>query len=115
MYLFVYGTLKRGEPRHGYLAGQRFVGISRTRPLYRLYDLGDYPGLVERAGGVSIEGELWEVDGECLARLDRVEGCDVGLYRRGWAELVPPHHKLRAVAYFYQQSVEGRDDCGTEW
>jgi gamma-glutamylaminecyclotransferase len=115
MHLFAYGTLKRGQPRHCYLAGQNFVGPARTRPLYHLYNLGDYPGLVERPDGRSIEGELWDIDLDCFARLDAVEGCGEGLYRRANIQLLPPHDQLAVFSYFYEKSIDGMRDCGTRW
>src|SRR5207248_3399857 len=72
--LFVYGTLKRGGCRHRLLAGQRFLGETRTRPRYALFDLGAYPGLVPEAEGESVHGELYEVDAGLLAVLDEEEG-----------------------------------------
>ena len=115
MHLFVYGTLKRGESSHRHLAGQKFLAPVRTQPRYQLYNLGDYPGLVERHDGRSVEGELWDVDPECLARLDLVEGCDEGLYRRSTVQLVPPHDQLSVFSYLYQKPVDGLQDCGTRW
>ena len=115
MYLFVYGTLKRGESRHPYLAGQKFLAPARTQPQYRLYDLGDYPGLVEHRDGRSVEGELWDVDPECLARLDIVEGCDEALYRRSTVRLASPHDHLPVFSYFYEKPVSGLQDCGMRW
>ena len=115
MLLFVYGTLKQGESRHRYLAGQKFVGVARTRPQYRLFDLGDYPGLVERPDGHSIEGELWDVAAECLARLDAVEGCHEGLYRRSEIHLLSPYDQLPVFSYFYEKTVDGMPECGGRW
>jgi gamma-glutamylcyclotransferase (GGCT)/AIG2-like uncharacterized protein YtfP len=115
MHLFVYGTLKRGKQRHRYLARQKFVAAVRTQSRYRLYNIGEYPGLVECANGLSIEGELWDVDDACLIKLDQVEGCDSGFYRRSPVELAPPHDALRALTYFYEQSVDGLPDCRTCW
>jgi gamma-glutamylaminecyclotransferase len=115
MRLFIYGTLKRGQPRHGFLAGQTFIAVARTRPVYRLYHLGDYPGLVKRANGLAIEGELWAIDEACLKRLDQVEGCDIGLYCRSPVELAPPHDGWPTATYLYQKDVAGLPDCGTRW
>ncbi len=115
MHLFVYGTLKRGQTRQRHLSGQRFVGVAQTRPLYRLYRVGDFPGLVHSPDGRSIAGELWEVDEPCVQSLDRVEGCDIGLYRRQAVELVPPHDTLDAFTYIYLHSVDGLPDCGSCW
>jgi gamma-glutamylaminecyclotransferase len=71
--LFVYGTLKRGCAHHDLLAGARFAGAARTAPGFVLVDLGAYPGMV-RGGAAAVAGELFEVDRELLARLDRFEG-----------------------------------------
>jgi gamma-glutamylcyclotransferase (GGCT)/AIG2-like uncharacterized protein YtfP len=115
MYLFVYGTLKRGQPRHRFLVGQTFVATSVTRPFYRMFDVGEYPALVRHADGRSIEGELWEVAETCVRVLDAVEGCDAGLYVRAPVELVPPHDGLAAETYLYRLAVEGFADCGVRW
>ncbi len=113
--LFVYGTLKRGQPRHRYLAEQTFVATAATRPAYRLFSVGDYPALVHRADGLSIEGELWEVYDACLRMLDRVEGVEQGLYAREPIELLPPHDGPNVATYVYCLSVDGLPDCGTHW
>ena len=44
--LFVYGTLQRGQRNQRLLRGQRFLGVARTVPRYRLYDAGAYPAFV---------------------------------------------------------------------
>ena len=98
----------------GCLRGRRLLPW-RTKPLYRLFDLGDFPGLVEHAAGLSIEGELWDVDAACLARLDELEGCDIGLYRRARVKLVFPHDEAAAMTYLYAQPIDGLSDCGTRW
>jgi gamma-glutamylaminecyclotransferase len=115
MHLFVYGTLKRGQPRNRYLSGQTFVAPARTQPVYRIFNLGDYPGLVKSPDGMAIDGELWSVDEACLKRLDEVEGCDDGLYCRSPVELAPPHDEISVVTYVYQKPVKGLPDCGTRW
>src|SRR5262249_34091377 len=79
--LFVYGTLKRGGPRHHVLRGQRFVRAAVTRPKYLLFDLGAYPGLVvAEKDGRAVHGELYEVERRLIPRLDRIEGAPE-LYR----------------------------------
>ncbi|MGC4094159.1 MAG: gamma-glutamylcyclotransferase family protein [Polyangiaceae bacterium] len=71
--LFVYGSLKRGLSNHHMLAGAEYLGPSRTAPLYRLLDLGAYPGLAA-AGQRSISGELYRVPRSLLGSLDDFEG-----------------------------------------
>jgi len=113
--IFVYGTLKRGYSRSSALQGEIFLGSAVTKPLYRMYDCGDYPGLVEAPDGLCIEGELWEVSDECLKRLDEIEGVAIHLYERKPVILQQPHEREFAETYFYQQDVTGLTDCGTRW
>ncbi len=99
--LFVYGTLMRDGCRSAMLEQQRFLGPARTRPLYRLLDLGEYPGLVAAdADGWPIEGELYEVHAGLLPVLDRVEGAP-WLFRLDLVELEQPAELV--LAYLYQQ------------
>jgi len=99
--LFVYGTLMSDGCHAAVLDQQRLIGSARTRPQYRLLDLGDYPGLVPcDAGGWSIEGELYEVHADLLPVLDRVEGAP-WLFRLDRVELAQPAQLV--LAYLYQQ------------
>lgn len=114
--LFVYGTLKRGHCRSDVLAGQRFLGLARTAARYRLFDCGDYPGLVESPDdGVAVEGEVWEVDDACLTVLDEIEGVAVKLYERCLITLQPPHAADEVHAYFYRRDTAGLRDGGGCW
>ncbi len=71
--VFVYGTLMRGEGNHDLLARARFLGPARTQPGYALHDLGSFPGLVA-GGDHAVEGEVYIVGPDTLARLDQLEG-----------------------------------------
>jgi gamma-glutamylaminecyclotransferase len=110
--LFVYGSLKRGHRNHRLLADQQFLGRAVTEPLYRLVDLGTYPGMVEDADGVSVTGELWAV-GECaLAELDDFECADAPYYRGA----VRVRDRGQAVeAYFYRGDVPAGARTGATW
>ncbi len=112
--LFVYGTLMRGDVRAPALAGQQFLGPATTQPRYRLVDCGDYPGLIEAAAGVGIEGELYAVDAECLRKLDLIEGVDEGLYERR-PVLLDDRPGAGTVAYFYLGPIDDLPDCGRSW
>jgi gamma-glutamylcyclotransferase (GGCT)/AIG2-like uncharacterized protein YtfP len=103
--LFAYGTLKRGGIRHGALARSRACGEAQTRPLYALYDLGEYPGLKEcPEGGQAVHGELYEVDRGLVAWLDRVEGAPEW-FALGRVELAGRADE--AWAYFFQGDASG--------
>lgn len=105
--VFVYGTLKRGRCNHALVAGQEFIAEARTQPVYRMFDLGGYPGIFHASPGISITGELWRVDAECLARLDALEGLDEGEYTREKIEIAAPHEIHEALGYLYAKPVKG--------
>ena len=115
--LFLYGTLKRGCSNHPYMAGQRFIDVARTVPLYRLVSMGTYPGMVlaEEGAGRSIEGEVWDVDEDCLRRLDVLEGIQEGEYAYEVVPLMPPFDAEAVHGYRYLRPVEGRPDIGAAW
>lgn len=115
MRIFVYGTLKRGGRLHSHIENQRFLGAARTTTPCRLFRLGWYPGLVEELTGVSVEGEVWDVDSETLAVLDEIEGVDEGLYERRPIDLQPPFDREDVITYYYLGDVAGCSDCGAAW
>ncbi len=109
--IFVYGTLKRGCKNHHWLAGQRFIAEARTQPIYRLYDMGGYPGMIRADNGVAVKGEIWEVDEGGMARLDVLEDIEGGEYERLLIEL----EGERVEGYLFLRDVSGRPDAGTNW
>jgi gamma-glutamylcyclotransferase (GGCT)/AIG2-like uncharacterized protein YtfP len=74
--VFVYGTLKSGGAIRG-LDGQpgaELLGDAvTTDSSYTLFDLGSFPA-VGLKGNNKIKGEVWEIDEEIFASLDRIEG-----------------------------------------
>lgn len=74
MKVFVYGSLLKGLGNHPLLERSRLVQAeARTPPAYTLHDLGGFPAMVA-GGSTSVVGEVYEVDGATLERLDRLEG-----------------------------------------
>jgi gamma-glutamylcyclotransferase (GGCT)/AIG2-like uncharacterized protein YtfP len=115
MLVFVYGTLKRGLRLHYHIADQQFMGEANTEPLYELFNCGWYPGLVECRDGISIAGEIWEVDDAGLTILDEVEGVDEQLFARRRVALLEPFDQREVFAYFYLQDVSNFEKCGPSW
>ncbi len=114
--VFVYGTLKRGGSNHVFLNSQRFIGEARTTPGFVLYSLGDYPGMVRAPGDTEgVTGELWSVDDNCLAELDRLEGLDEGLYERIDVLLAPNPFAGSAQTYLYLRQLDGLQTIGSTW
>ncbi len=70
--LFVYGTLRSGQPNSPRLGGATLLGMASTSG--KLIHLGDYPGLVLGEGVVL--GELYELPVAALERIDDLEGFD---------------------------------------
>jgi gamma-glutamylcyclotransferase (GGCT)/AIG2-like uncharacterized protein YtfP len=110
--VFLYGTLKRGQRSHHLLKDQRFLGEARTAAVYRLFDTGRYPCLVEAADGVNVHGEIWEVSDEVLLKLDAWENVPE-LYSR--KPITLEDWKEPVWAYVYNGDVSGFKDCGNRW
>ncbi|QDT56128.1 Gamma-L-glutamyl-butirosin B gamma-glutamyl cyclotransferase [Caulifigura coniformis] len=113
--VFVYGTLKRGDCRHRFMAGSRFLGIATTAPGFRLYNLGEYPALVEDNSGGQIEGEVYEVSPAILEVLDEVEGVADSLYVRKRLPLMTPFAESAVEAYLYEGDIRGKRELQRRW
>jgi gamma-glutamylcyclotransferase (GGCT)/AIG2-like uncharacterized protein YtfP len=102
--LFVYGTLRpslaAGWPRK--LVGDLEV-VATATVAGRLYDLGDYPGMV--AGEGVVHGELLRIrDDDRLSAIDAYEECGGpgALFRREAVQATcGDGTRLSAWAYFY--------------
>jgi len=118
-HLFVYGTLMRGHSLHKFLANKAradFVGKAKMRGrLYRLRRRR-YPGakLASRADGF-VHGELYRLNDpqSTLKLIDRIEGCDEGLFRRQRVDVWTNGSKTRAWTYFYARPLEGAEHIPT--
>ena len=73
--LFVYGSLKEGFPNFHVNQGRRLPGEFRTLRPYPLYLIGGrLPCLLPLPGeGLPVQGQLFEVSPEALARMDALE------------------------------------------
>lgn len=79
-HLFVYGTLMSAGEAIDLLEGCERVGTATVNGT--LYDIdGDFPALM-LAGNGQIHGEVWRCPVERLAELDGYEGVAQGLFRR---------------------------------
>ncbi|ELW71490.1 gamma-glutamylaminecyclotransferase [Tupaia chinensis] len=88
-HIFVYGTLKRGQPNHQVLldsanGAAAFRSQARTVEPYPLVIAGEHniPRLLTLPGkGVRVLGEIYVVDEQMLRFLDDFEGCPT-MYQR---------------------------------
>lgn len=95
--VFVYGSLMSGFQNHGLLEGARFLCEARTVDPYTMYSLGTYPAVTPEPL-TTVVGEVYEVDDETLAGLDKLEG-HPRFYRRELVYVQGPRGLTRAEMY----------------
>jgi gamma-glutamylcyclotransferase (GGCT)/AIG2-like uncharacterized protein YtfP len=105
--LFVYGSLKRGEPNHHELGRACFVAEVSTLPRFALRVMAGYPLLVR--GSCSIRGELFDLATTQLRSLDAFEG---EAYERCEIELTDGRC---ATTYMARDPSIGEPFSGAEW
>lgn len=103
MYIFVYGTLKKGYTGNLLLEDSKFIGNATTYLKYTMYDNGFYPILVDKPNA-PIVGELYWIDPEMVSQMDEYEGCP-NLYNRFIIPVLIGDEVLGAYAYFYQRDI----------
>src|SRR5438270_3155908 len=71
--LFVYGKLRKGGalPMDENFAGASFVGNATVNG--KLYDLGQFPGLVLDGSDSQVLGAVYKIDDDTITRLDEIE------------------------------------------
>lgn len=113
--LFVYGTLMRGGKLHHALAPSpkvKFMGRAKIRAeLYRPRG-EEYPGAIRSSKpNRFVYGELYNLldPDRILRRVDELEGCDEGLFRRRLIDVWQNGKKHRAWSYFYAKSVSSAE------
>lgn len=69
--LFCIGAHMSGLPLCGQMTalGGRFLRQAVTVPAYRLFALGDRPGLVRMADGAPVQGEVWALPASAIGPL----------------------------------------------
>ena len=94
--LFVYGTLKRGQKSHHFIADQEFLGEAVTMPFYRLYSKGWHPAMVVDAdNGLEVKGEVCGCDLVALSD-GSPELVVIGEMKRSWTLLKTSSFWLRS-------------------
>lgn len=111
MNIFVYGTLTKGLDLSYALDHAKFLGHSLISG--ELYDLGSFPGLKKTTDPQAVVyGELYAIDDQILAHLDRLEGYDptdlnASMYIRQNVSVTcfDDGSKVDAQVYVYQRDV----------
>ncbi len=107
MKLFVYGTLKQGFPRNNVLADSTYIGKAVMVDRFNLFQSPaiEYPILYRSRDKSSINGELYEVDEEKLALLDRIEG-HPDIFRRTSCTIMSGNKVTEALVYFTNYELD---------
>ncbi|KAF1048680.1 MAG: hypothetical protein GAK35_00230 [Herbaspirillum frisingense] len=125
-WVFVYGSLKRGQYNQHVLQGARFAAVARSVLAWRLVALRRYPALVRAPGPSPVTGELWDVPDGMMTMLDRFEEVP-DLYARHEIEVeclesdeeggLAAGARLMAQAYFMPAALAaaGRDLPAGTW
>jgi gamma-glutamylaminecyclotransferase len=107
--VFIYGTLKSGFPNHAYNHGQRLPGEFVTADSYPLFLVGQRysPWLIDLPGeGSGVIGELYELDEQALAQMDRLERvAKPSGYQRNIIEVIEPMNGYRYSAFVYMKTA----------
>lgn len=131
--IFVYGTLLSGEPNYPLLESGTLVGEAQTKSEFRMFTGGWFPyvqrselEVVERFEdgtpseekfvGYSIQGEVYSIDSQTLARLDRLEGVP-SHYQRHSINVTLADGSIRAVdIYLYYGDTSRMEEIpGGNW
>ena len=104
-YVFVYGTLMKGQPNHEHFLPNENEPISATVAGYVMYDLGSFPGII-RGNGL-VRGELYRINGQTLKLLDGLEGEGRLYARKPIQAVIADGKRIRALAYIWL----GHTDC----
>ena len=69
--LFCVGGHMAGLPLNGQIAdlGGRFIRVANTEPAYRLFALGQRPGMLRAVNGAAISGEVWALPTAAIGAL----------------------------------------------
>ncbi|XP_076632139.1 putative gamma-glutamylcyclotransferase CG2811 isoform X2 [Colletes latitarsis] len=111
--VFVYGTLKRGEPNHSLIQNTangyaKFLGLGKTTIPYPLIIATKYniPFMLKKPGvGHHVLGEIYDVDTKMLNKLDELEE-HPAFYQRSEADVfMAPEAKIKSNDNFEEVGV----------
>lgn len=82
MYVFVYGSLKKGYYNHHFLDKSKFIKKAYLKNYTLYYDYNKkYPSLYDVDNGYLVSGEIYEINYDILNELDILEEVGI-LYKR---------------------------------
>ena len=74
MYIFVYGSLKKGFSNHHRMENSEFICSTRTLEEFAMVDLDMFPGVIKDKKVSCIQGEVYNLNTNTLEQIDIYEG-----------------------------------------
>ncbi|MDW7731893.1 MAG: gamma-glutamylcyclotransferase family protein [Methanolobus sp.] len=74
MYIFVYGSLKKGFSNHHRMERSEFICSTRTLEEFAMADLNMFPGVIRDKKISCIHGEVYDLNTNTLRQIDMYEG-----------------------------------------
>ena len=105
-YVFVYGTLLKGERNHHLLENASFVSDGYITNFF-MFNLGTYPGIQKSNKDCKVIGEVYLVDKETLNLLDELEE-EGYMYKKVMASVYC--NNIIIDAYVYEYILEKYND-----
>lgn len=87
--------------------------IYKYIPMYGMFNLGVYPGIVARKGE-SVAGEVYSINPDIIPDLNRYEG-EGQLYIRKEVVVSNESESAKAIVYAYQHDISGVNMMRTMW
>lgn len=106
MFVFVYGTLKKGNLANMHLEDSVYIGSGETVDLFDMYD-GGYPKLTDKSlkQPAKVVGEVYEIDSDTFEVLDNYEGYPI-LYTRKIVPVMVDETQYDCIIYLYNRSTD---------
>ncbi len=114
-YIFVYGTLKKGEINHHLMAGAEYVDVGLA-PGCVLLDLGGCPALMPfhvtgQDNHHTATGEIYRIPDpdlpSLLSRLDKLES-EGSMYLRAKLKITARTKQFECITYIYMPNIGAR-------
>jgi len=118
MFIFVYGSLKKGFKFNYFLEDYKafFIGKAKTVDKFYLqrYEKASFPFMYEKPEK-EIIGELYEISEDILIQLDFLEGYPV-FYNRKEIKVISNNIEYNAIVYFLnEKNVDLSKESLSEW
>lgn len=108
--VFVYGSLRSGSAGAMSVRFPNATYVTEGKVRGRLYDMGEYPGLMLDGEASIVTGEVYEVDDDTLFRLDEFELTSD--YSRKQVEVEHESERTGCWIYVPKRDAEFFAGCG---